>query len=325
MVKAKAAGSFIGGLFNNPTFLIIGALGITLFIFKDKISEFFAGLKFPDIEFPAFPEINFPEFPAFPEITLPEFPDFTNIFSGIQEQLDNLFANQASLLAGQTVLTEQGQQVMIPPDTVVNPDGTVTSSTPPFVVNGGATQSEQDFAQQRAAAFDTLFALDVLPLQQLQQAISAIPLGDFSALNALVISIQSLASELTPAQEFALGKGLSPEQEAQIITPPSNIFGLGGGPSFMGGTTTLGSNIVDTLLEVLQAFPNLSASQAANLLESNQGLTQTEFSFINPFNPSISSAGGDPEQIINNASGGFSGLTPQQIALLLTGGNIQNF
>jgi len=313
--KAKAAGSFIGALFNNPTFLIIGALGITLFIFKDKIGEFFGGLKFPEIppiELPTInlPTINLPEinFPDFPEI---KFPDFSDIFSGFQSQLSSIAGDIVEL---------QGREVIIPPDTTINPDGTVSSTTPPISTGGGATQQEQDFAQARASAFDTLFDLDVLTGTQIQQAISNIDFGDTAALNALIVSIQSLASD--QAQE---GGGML--QEGGFDVPFNDPLGIGGGGSFIGGTTTFGdqSNIVDTLSEVLNIFPNLTASQAADALAENVGLTPNEFAQTDPDIINISSAGVDPDQIINNASGGFSGLTPEQIANILTGGNISNF
>jgi len=111
----------------------------------------------------------------------------------------------------------------------------------------------------------------------------------------------------------------------EIIVPQGDELNLGGGLSFIGGTTTFGDNLVDTLTEVLRAFPQLSASQARNLLDDNQGLTQSQFLLVNPLgSSSLSSAGVDPDQILNNA-GDFSGLTSEQIAQLLTGGNINNF
>lgn len=94
---AKRAGQFAGGFLNSPFgvgLLAIGAIGVTLFIFKDRISEFFGGLKFPEVtlptinlpditfptfEFPEFPTIEFPEFPSF-EFPSFEFPDFSNLF-----------------------------------------------------------------------------------------------------------------------------------------------------------------------------------------------------------------------------------------------------
>jgi len=87
MVVAKAAGSFLGGIANNPGIIAIAAIAITLFIFRDRISEFFAGLKFP--EFPEFPTIEFPEFPT---IEFPEFPPPPD-FSGFFDFLSGIFGN----------------------------------------------------------------------------------------------------------------------------------------------------------------------------------------------------------------------------------------
>jgi len=315
--KARAAGSFLGGLANNPAVVIIALVLGGLFIFRDRISAAVGGLGeaigggLGDINI-QLPEINLPEinFPDFPEIN---FPDFSGIFDIFQGQIDDL----TSTIAGLTVPFGEGE-VTIPPDTMINPDGTVTSSTPPTATGIGATQEELDFAQARAAAFDTLFNVDVLSGQEIQQAISNIAFGDFAALSALVTSILSLAN--FPEDQSGGGGG-------GFVVPASDPTGLGGGGSFIGGTTTFGdqTNIVDTLSEVLAIFPNLTSSQAANALFANPDLTANEFAQITPFQPSISSAGGDPEQIINNASGGFSGLTPEQIAFILTGGNISNF
>jgi len=333
---ASAGGSFLGGLANNPAIVIIALVLGGLFIFRDKISEGIAGLGegLFNIELPSFPEIKFPDitfpefnFPEFPEIT---FPDFTSIFTGFQEQLDNLFSNQQSILAGQTVAGQgEGQTIDIPEDTIINPDGTVSSTTPPISTGAGATVQEAAFAQARGEAFDTLFNLDVLTGQQIQEAISNIAFGDFAALNALIVSIQSLAADTQSTADPTVQPTPQPLDNMGIgfDVPAEDPLGIGGGGSFIGGTTTFGdeTNIIDTLSEVLAIFPNLTASQAADALAENQGLTGNEFAQINPDIINISSAGIDPEQIINNASGGFSGLTPQQIAFILTGGNIQNF
>jgi len=109
--------------------------------------------------------------------------------------------------------------------------------------------------------------------------------------------------------------------ETDIIVPKGDELGLGGGPSFISGVTTFGSNIVDSLSEVLNIFPNLTASQARDTLEEFQGLTASQFRLIDPDVINIT----EPEQIFNVSSGGFTGLSPEQIAKLLTGGNISNF
>jgi len=85
MVAQKAAkvagtgiGAAVGGFFTNPAVLILAALGIGLFIFRDKISSFIqegiSSIKLPDINLP---DINFPDFPEFPSF---DFPDLCSVF-----------------------------------------------------------------------------------------------------------------------------------------------------------------------------------------------------------------------------------------------------
>jgi len=78
-VAGRGAGSFLGGVFNNPGVVIVAAVGIALFVFKDKIGDFLGGLKFPEFPEIKFPDITFPEFnfPDFPEIVLPPPPDLS--------------------------------------------------------------------------------------------------------------------------------------------------------------------------------------------------------------------------------------------------------
>jgi len=99
MVVARSAGSFLGGIFNNPGVVILGALAIALLFFQKDIRDAFGSLgegfgkidiQLPEIKFPEFkfPEIKFPDF----NLDLPDFnldlPDFTSIFAGFQEQID---------------------------------------------------------------------------------------------------------------------------------------------------------------------------------------------------------------------------------------------
>jgi len=304
MAKAKAAGSFIGGLFNNPTFLILGALGVILLFFQGDIRKAFANLgkiEIPPIELPT---INLPTI-NLPEIKFPALPDFTGFFTGLQEQQENFFTkfiNQFNL----------GISADIPkPTKMVEDTGLIDFSK----CQCGATVIQD--------AFGNVFS----ECKQCQVTDTALPSQDPSLnipdTNGFVGGIGGGLLDflgLTPAQEFAISKG-------GFEVPKSNPFGIGGGGSFIGGTTTFGDtdNIVDTLSEVLNIFPNLTASQAADALAQNVGLTANEFAQVDPDIINISSSGFDSDQIILNASGGFSGLTPEQIAFILTGGNISNF
>jgi len=71
MVKARTAGSFLGGIFNNPGIIILGGLAIALLFFQKDIREAFGNLGKINIELP---EFKFPEF-TFPEITFPTLPE----------------------------------------------------------------------------------------------------------------------------------------------------------------------------------------------------------------------------------------------------------
>jgi len=138
MVKvSREAGSFLGGglggFLSSPFglgSLGVVALGLTLFIFRDKISDFFSkglsdigsGLGNVSINLP---EINFPEI-KFPEITLPEI-TLPDIFGGN--------GDDKSILAGEEkVPIGGGFTADIPADTTIDPDtGIVTSPTPPIL------------------------------------------------------------------------------------------------------------------------------------------------------------------------------------------------
>jgi len=329
--KARAAGSFLGGIFNNPGIVIIGLVLGGLFIFRNRISEAFGSLgeglgniniQLPEIKLPDFPEINFPDFPEI------NFPDFGSLFENFFKQQQDFLSS----LAGQTVSTNGGT-VTIPPDTMIDPEtGIVTSETPPIGTGGGATQSELDFAQARAGAFDTLFDLDVLTGTQIQEAISNIAFGDFPALNALIVSIQSLASDqLTPAQQFQQDKieaGDAPPVQSFLVDDPTQQFGSGG-LSFIGGsifeTQITGESTLSFIIDKL----GVSASEAASIRAELRGFTQEEALFlapkvITPFGTVFDAAGGGGGGV-NVSDQQFAGLTPQQIFLQLTGGNISNF
>jgi len=308
MAVAKSIGSGLGAIFNNPGALALGLVAVGLFIFRDKISNFvqtgFDNFKFPEIklpEFPTFPDITFPDFPQFPEITFPEFPDFTNIFQGFQDQLDSIVGGT---IGGTTVSPTNPPSEPTPVDDPVldSPLGPITPGENCVLMPDGTVVCDS------GPTFDVCVAFPEL--------------------------CQTGPSNTDP---FDGSEGFIGPVQPPGTLPTQPGFEVGPGSPFIGGpgtgmdvpltgVTTFGDNLIDTLSEVLNIFTNLTASQASNLLFDNPGLTGNEFAQLNPFgSSSISSAGGDPEQIINNSSGDFSGLTPEQIANILTGGNINNF
>jgi len=321
--KARAAGSFLGGLANNPAIVIIALVLGGLFIFRDRISGAFGSLgeslsgglgdiniQLPEIKLP---EINFPEF------NFPDFPDFTNIF-------DQLFKNQQSILAGQTVAGAEGDPVQIPPDTMIDPDtGIVTSSTPPTTqtTTGKGTDITTLFGELRPQVFDTLIS-----------AFGFTPAGAFGELKNIT-TIQGLGDLLNRLNEMAkqdtqeadfqgIAVPISPPKEpvqSFLIDQPTQKF-EGGGISFTGGSIfeTPIENL--SLSQIIDKF-NVTASQAANLKAIAQGFTPEEEAFLQG-SQDIGGffTGFNPPAVSNTI---FQGLTPEEIALQLTGGNISNF
>jgi len=318
---SRVAGRGVGAALSSPfgiAGLGLAAIIILIVIFRKDIGKFFEGLKFPEFpaipnpfenfEFPKFPDITFPDI-TFPDITFPDFPeinlpDFSGLFEGFQEQQETFLSGlqlEFNKLFGGTPLPQ--------PQKMVEDTG-LLSQEEVLACQCGSTITQDAFGNvnqqcKECAAIDTA-------LPSLDPALN-IPDTSGLAFGGLLDFLG-----LTPAQQFA-------QQKGGFDVPFNDPTGLGGGVSFIGGTTTFGSGIVDTLSEVLAIFPNLTASQAADALAENSGLTKNEFAQISPDIINISSAGGDPEQILLNASGGFSGLTPEQIANILTGGNISNF
>jgi len=307
--KSKAAGSFLGGLLNNPGAVILGALAIGLLFFGNDIRKAFGSLgasiggglgdinvNLPSINLPA---INFPEI---------NFPDFSNIFQGFQDQL--------SSLAGQTV-----DGVTIPDDNVVNPDGTVSGSPPTFSLSDFETQEALNQLELNRLKSQLEQALFDIPAEENisgSEFATAINQTEFERRRDAVLESNALNEIIEPIRTI-IGDG--PDQ---IIVPPGDELGfveVTPGSTFTGaGVTTFGDNIIDTFGEVLNIFPDLRANQIDDLLLQNPGLTASEFRLINPTpETSLSSAGVDPDQTLLNSSGGFGGLTPQQIFSLISG------
>jgi len=323
--KARAAGSFLGGLANNPAVVIIALVLGGLFIFRDRISSAIGGLgeglvniEFPEIKFPEFPEIKFPEFP---EIKFPEFPDFGSLFENFFKQQNELLSS----LAGQTVTTEQGQDVMIPPDTMVDPDtGVVTSETPPIVIDGGATFEENLFATTRAGVFDTLVEnLGLSPTQAGNIVRGSKTLADLSA---ILFRANQGQFDIRPRPQEAETQDLT--VSSFLLDEPTQKF-QGGGLSFIGGSIFETPITANSSLSFIIDQLGVSASQAASIRAELRGFTQEEALFlapkvITPFGTVFDAAGGGGGGV-NVSNQQFAGLTPQQIALQLTGGNISNF
>jgi len=292
--KARAAGSFLGGIANNPGIVILGALAIGLFIFRDKISDAFASvgesitggigditlpdITLPEIKFPEFkfPEFKFPDF-TFPEIKFPEF-KFPDIFGTDIPQPQKMVEDTGLFTPEQLALCKCGSSI------VQDAFGNVNQQCKPCKEEKTAAQAEPF----RDAA---IFAED----------------------------FPEEFKELTPVQQFLVtDKGF--DIKSFLVDEPLQQF-TGGGVSFMGGAVfeTPIENL--SLSQIIDKFM-VTASQAANLKAIAQGFTPEEETFLGGQQDIIGFTGFNPPAVSDPQ---FQGLTPQQIALILTGGNIQNF
>jgi len=306
MVSAsKSAGSFLGGIFNNPGVVILGAVAIGLLFFGPGIQRAFAdlgksisggitGIKFPDITLPSF---NFPEI-TLPDFSLPDFslPDFSNVFEapsealgGIGEQATDLFTNLQNQFNAFIGGTE-----------------TMALETPPIIVED--TGLIEDPATTCPCGSTIIQDIQGNVNQQCD------PCAEVSEMVPPVING-------TPSPEP------SPPIDFGVTIPPSLVGETqgftGGGPSFIGGSIfeTPIANL--SLSQIINMFM-VSASQAANILQTAQGFTEQEEQFLNqgPVDVGGFIAGGPPvtsEQFVGQ------GLTPEEIFLQLVGGNISNF
>jgi len=108
---------------------ILAIAGLATFLIIRGGGEFLKGLKnpFEGLEFPSIGDITLPDFNI-------DFPDFSNLFGDVCLNPFGCDKDDSSSIAGETVpFGDDGTTVTIPEDTTVNPDGTVTSSTPPIL------------------------------------------------------------------------------------------------------------------------------------------------------------------------------------------------
>jgi len=313
--KARAAGSFLGGIANNPGIIILGlALG-ALFIFRDRISEAFAAIpgavasgigdiniNLPTIELP---DITFP--------SLPELPDFASIFEN--------FFNQQQDISGETFEQDGAPGMFGEGTTFDTGTGVIEGETPPMVDLGLGDidpLGEIAFNQLKSQVFDTLTQTLGLTSTEAFAALKDISFQDgFSALDAV---LQSFNVPFTPPDQ--------PDQDLGFDSTVLNLIGTpqeftGGGVGFMGGV--INPTPITTLTQVIDLFPGITASQAANFLAEFSGILP-EAALLQGFEVvSLSSAPGDPPQMFNQSSLGTQGISPQELFKLLFPNLISNF
>ena len=278
MAKTKKAGQFAGGFFNNPGVIILG-LGIAaLALFRGdirgafgSIGEGLVNINLPTINFPA---INFPGFPD----PIDQFPEAVGGGEPVPvSQPGAGLPNPADMPTDPSpvdVILNPPPGVTPPPvapnpEFEGDPNQDLFRFNPPGIVGFGVLGPEMQGISENLAS-----QLGITSSTSFQDAISLV--NNFFAGVGVAEPQPVLPGLPPPPNELIPGGG------GIIVTDPTG--GIGGGPSFEGGVTTFGNlnEIVDTLSEVLQIFPGLSASQAADALAASPGLTFGEFAIINP-------------------------------------------
>jgi hypothetical protein len=117
----------------------------------------------------------------------------------------------------------------------------------------------------------------------------------------------------------------NPKSKSKPTEPTS--FTIDGGKftnslGFVGGKTTMGDNVVDTLSEVLKLNPKLSASQARDALNEFKGLSPEQFLKVNSDVINLSNAGKEKiPNVLLNAQGvkgkNLDGLSAEEISSML--------
>jgi len=313
--KAKAAGQFLGGIFNNPAFVILG-LGLgALFLFRTNIASAFEGIgkgigdieiKLPEIKLP---DITFPEFPA--------FPDFSGLFSGLQKQIEDI--------SGQ-VFELQGQVGKFGEDTTITKEG-VIEGTPPMI-DLGVSPSQLDplgeisFNKLRSQLVSELVTRG-FNQQEVFDTFADISFFDtdkpFKALDELLQRFNTPFTQFTPLPQT---NDLGFDNTVIQSLGTEQVF-TGGGVGFQGGSVS--PTPITTLSGVLGLFPDITASQAADFLSENKGILP-EAALLKGFDViNLSQSPLDPPQQFNQSSVGTTGISPENLFKLLFPNIISNF
>jgi len=269
MAKAKAAGSFIGALFNNPTFLILGALGIGLLFFQKDIRNAFGSLgqslgniTLPEINLPTInlPTINLPEI-NFPEIKFPEI-KFPSIFGNGLEKPLKMVEDTGLLSQEETLACECG--ATITQDAFGNVNNVCKQCA--TVAPNPALALEPSDAELFAKDFPEPFVsvpVETTPLQSiLPSGFEAFQVGDSGFVGAAI--------NPTPIQNLSLSQIIdkfmvTASQAANIKAIAEDDFGDFDFGTNIGGVIPAQFGGSDVNVSSSQ-FEGLSASEIANIL-----------------------------------------------------------
>jgi len=321
---------------------IIGVAIVGLFFVIRGAGQALSNFKFPDLA-STIGDIKFPDFSnVFGDVKFPDFQGFgegaSDFFSDLQKQFTDFFNSQKDI-SGEEFM-QDGQPGMFGEETTFDKDtGKIEGETPPTVdldvAPGGLDPlGEISFNKLKSQVFNTL-----------TQTIGLTPAKAFAQLKDLEFTkgatildldkiLQSFNQPIDPAllgqqAPAATVPAISNQPIQNFLDQPGQTF-LGGGQGFIGGSineTPLQNLSLSSLIDKF----GITASQAANLkaisandfggfdFGSNTGLGIGSIFK----NPSLENILPSPSSNVSNPS--FVGLSNTQIALQLTGGNIQNF
>jgi len=271
---------------------ILGVLAVSAFFISRSLRDF----QFPEINLPGLPDITFP---SFPEITFPSFPEIT--FPSFPE----INFPEFPTIEFPSFFREEGEQASFGPFQRESPGGQVIA---PGLAGGlqerqRALREGQDPDEPQGPGF----------------------LEQFPFAGSIESVIGRLGEMLTPAQAFAQEeRGVEPQVQTTLETG-QQFFG--GGPSFIGGFVTETPIEFLSLNQIIEMGLASSASEAASLRAEAIGFTEEEQEFLSRGDPIPGGAipSDLPEFGGILSQGEFQGLTPEEIALRITGGPISNF
>jgi len=261
MVKAKTAGSFLGSIFNNPGIVLLGALAIGLFIFKDPIQKAFASLgeSFGKIELPAI---------TLPEINITNPLDLSGFGADLRKDFDNFVSNFKNPLD----LSEQGADFREDVDQTFTDIGTTLADIPDrlkeifdnIIPQAEPSEDQTDFtASGQAAARARQSEEEAAAIIQEPSTGFLSPREQAEAISRGDLEPFFITSEEIPVIPTGLG---------------ADTGFFGGGISFMGGETTPIETL--SLSQIIDLGLADSASQAANLKAIAEGFTKEEEEFL---------------------------------------------
>jgi len=306
---ARTAGTGLGAFFSNPIVAVIALVLGALLIFRGDITKGISEFKFPelnlpfsDFEFPSFDfkfpdfDFKFPEF-KFPEITFPEFPAFPELpdFASIFETFSNQFT-----MPTEVPTLEEGEEG--------------TGLLEGFVGGEGGEPKLPADKNLFQVVFENIFGKKPTPTEEFQAG--KVGLSGLSGTQEL---INFFGFPFAPKEE-------TEKEIEQFVPTPSSVISLLPSPQQfeIGGTNVSGLPIfgtiqetpITTLTQVLDLFPNLTASQAADFLGEFSGISPAAALLQGGDVINLSSSPDDPPQIFNQSSLGIAG-TPQALFDLL--------